>query len=375
MPRLIAFYLPQYHPITENNEWWGEGFTEWTNSAKARPLFRGHYQPHVPADLGFYDLRVPETRFAQAKMAAAHGIEGFCYYHYWFAGRQMLNRPLDEVLASQSPDFPFCLCWANQSWTGIWHGVPGRTLIEQTYPGEDDHRAHFESIRPAFKDRRYLTVEGKPIFVVFQPHDFSDPANVIDLWRAMARTAGFPGLHLVANTHADDATELRELGFDGVIRSPMFARRRWLTSWRRPIERIINAISFRIGRPLIVDYDVIRRDSATAWQDGATYPCVVHAWDNTPRSGRNGVAYVGSSPAAFRDLLATAMVAVSRNQPDNQLIFLKSWNEWAEGNHLEPDLKDGRTYLRAIAEALCLNEAVTPRLRSAETIHKTASSA
>ena len=167
--RLIAFYLPQFHPIPENDEWWGKGFTEWTNVAKARPLFRGHHQPLVPADLGFYDLRVPETREAQASLAREYGIEAFCYYHYWFAGKRILERPFDEVLASGQPDFPFCLCWANQSWTGVWHGAPNKVLIEQTYPGQDDHRRHFEYLLPAFADRRYLRVEGKPVFRDLQP--------------------------------------------------------------------------------------------------------------------------------------------------------------------------------------------------------------
>ena len=154
--RAIAFYLPQFHPIPENDEWWGKGFTEWTNTAKARPLFPGHYQPHVPADLGFYDLRLPETRATQAAMAQQYGIEGFCYYHYWFAGRQILERPLREVIASGKPDFPFCVCWANKNWSGVWHGAPKRILIEQTYPGEADDRAHFTMLLPAFRDRRYI---------------------------------------------------------------------------------------------------------------------------------------------------------------------------------------------------------------------------
>src|SRR5260370_41455353 len=167
--RLLAFYLRQFHPIRENDEWWGRGFTEWTNTAKAKPLFRGHYQPHVPADLGFYDLRVPETRQAQADMAAAYGIEGFCYYHYWFAGKRILERPFNEVLKSGQPKLPFCLCWANHTWTGIWLGEPNRILIEQTYPGEHDHRAHFDALLPAFTDPRYVTMHDKPIFVIFRP--------------------------------------------------------------------------------------------------------------------------------------------------------------------------------------------------------------
>ena len=160
--RVIAFHLPQFHPTPENDAWWGTGFTEWTNTAKAKPLFPGHYQPHVPADLGFYDLRLPEARNAQAELAKQYGIEGFCYYHYWFGGRRILERPVNEILLSSEPDFPFCLCWANHSWNTAWDGT-NKMLIEQVYPGWDDHAAHFEWLLQAFKDPRYIRVDGKPV--------------------------------------------------------------------------------------------------------------------------------------------------------------------------------------------------------------------
>jgi len=188
--RLIAFYLPQFYPNPENDAWWGKGFTEWTNTAKARRLYPGHYQPHVPADLGYYDLRVPETRTAQAELARSYGIEAFCYYHYWFAGRRILERTFQEVLTSREPDFPFLLCWANQTWTGTWHGASDRILIEQTYPGIDDHRRHFESLLPAFCHPRYVRVDGKPVFIIYRPTELPDTVKTIDLWGTMAREAG-----------------------------------------------------------------------------------------------------------------------------------------------------------------------------------------
>ncbi len=188
--RLIAFYLPQFYPNPENDAWWGKGFTEWTNTAKARRLYPGHYQPHVPADLGYYDLRVPETRTAQAELARSYGIEAFCYYHYWFAGRRILERTFQEVLTSREPDFPFLLCWANQTWTGAWHGAPNRILIEQTYPGFDDHRRPFESLLPAFCHPRYVRVDGKPVFIIYRPTELPDTVKTIDLWGTMAREAG-----------------------------------------------------------------------------------------------------------------------------------------------------------------------------------------
>jgi len=214
--RAIALYLPQFHPVPENDAWWGRGFTEWTNTAKAKPMFRGHAQPHVPADLGFYDLRVPETRAAQAALARRYGIEAFCYYHYWFAGRRILERPFAEVLASGQPDFPFCLCWANQTWSGIWHGAPDRILIEQTYPGPADHEAHFSALRPAFADPRYLRVEGRPLFLVYKPEELPDPAASLALWRRLAEAAGLGGLHILGMTSAP-AWNPTVAGFDGKV--------------------------------------------------------------------------------------------------------------------------------------------------------------
>ena len=200
--RLIAFYLPQFHPIPENDEWWGKGFTEWTNVAKARPMYRGHYQPHVPSDLGFYDLRVPETRKAQAELAGEYGIEAFCYYHYWFAGRRILERPFNEVLASGQPNFPFCLCWANETWTGVWYGESDRTLIEQTYPGPRDHEQHFAALLPAFRDRRHVLVDGKPLLVIFRPRQLPSPVETLSLWRSMAETLGLRDCILPASAHS-----------------------------------------------------------------------------------------------------------------------------------------------------------------------------
>ena len=199
--RVIAFYLPQFHPIPENDAWWGKGFTEWTNVAKAKPMFRGHYQPRIPADLGFYDLRVPESRFAQAELAAAYGVEAFCYWHYWFAGRRLLERPFEEVLRTKEPRFKFCLAWANQTWSGIWHGEPHRTLIEQTYAGPTDYERHFRWLLEAFEDDRYLTVNGKPLFVVFKPKDVPDLKRMSDVWRELAQKAGLRGLYLVGDAN------------------------------------------------------------------------------------------------------------------------------------------------------------------------------
>ena len=214
--RLIAFYLPQFHPIPENDAWWGKGFTEWANVAKAKPLFRGHYQPRIPTDLGYYDLRVPEVREAQAELARNAGIEGFCYYHYWFGGKRLLERQFTEVVATGKPGFPFCLCWANQTWSGIWHGNPDRALMEQTYPGTEDNRRHFLALRQAFLDNRYLRFEGRPIFLIYRATEHPDVTGFIREWQELAIESGLPGIHFVAYLSPEEsAWDFRARGFDG----------------------------------------------------------------------------------------------------------------------------------------------------------------
>ena len=351
MPRLIAFYLPQFHPMAENNEWWGLGFTEWTNTAKAKPLFAGHYQPHTPADLGFYDLRVAETRQQQADLARDHGIEGFCYYHYWFAGRRVLQRPLDEVLAAGVPDYPFCVCWANETWSGIWYGSPNQILIEQTYPGIADHAAHFEILCPAFADPRHIRVDGKPLFVIYKPHEIPDAPAALAQWRRMAEQAGLGGLTIVGYETTVAGPDLIAMGYDAVIKPPKIRQRTW-TSKREPKKWLLEQIRVRRGLPTIEEFaDWAQRNMSVPVDGYDSYPCVVHAWDNTPRSGTRGVVLRNPDPAVFDRLLRAALSSVADKPADQRLVFLKSWNEWAEGNHLEPDLRYGRAYLDVVANA------------------------
>lgn len=350
--RLIAFYLPQFHPIPENDLWWGKGFTEWANTAKAKPLFRGHYQPNVPADLGFYDLRVPESRNAQAELAREYGIEAFCYYHYWFGGRRILERPFNEVLESGQPDFPFCLCWANQTWSGIWHGAPDRVLIEQTYPGEADHIAHFEFLLKVFRDPRYLKIDGRPVFVIFRPEEIPDMRGVTQLWRSLAKRAGLSGIYLVAyqiNVEPDSWIP-SENGFDAAVGVHFLPVRPWV-SRRRPLRWLRFKWQAWTNKPTIYDFkevylDIVGREPLRdAW-----YPCLVPNWDNTPRSGANGRVFHGSTPELFREQVAKAMRMVQHRPREERVVFVKSWNEWAEGNYLEPDIRFGRAYLEVLQQ-------------------------
>lgn len=352
IPRLIAFYLPQYHPIPENDEWWGRGFTEWTNTAKARPLFRGHYQPHVPADLGFYDLRLPEARLAQTELAKGYGIEAFCYYHYWFAGRRILERPFDEVLASGQPDFPFCLCWANQTWSGIWHGAPDRVLIEQSYPGPEDWRRHFETLLRAFVDRRYVRVDGKPLLVIYNPEHLPHSLHAMDSWREMAVRVGLPGLFLVAE-HSLPEWDPVSHGFDATVTINLPPLRPIWFPWTQPFQKIRGKIQQLRGQPTIYRYEDVMDGFIFDPVPGIeSFPCLIPGWDNTPRSGANGRVLHRSTPEGFRRHVRRALQR-TRNVPrEHRLIFVKSWNEWAEGNHLEPDLKFGHGYLTVLQDEM-----------------------
>ncbi len=348
--RALAFYLPQFHPVPENDEWWGPGFTEWTNTAKARPLFPGHYQPHVPADLGFYDLRCPESREAQADLARRYGIAGFLYWHYWFAGRRMLDRPFREVLASGAPDFPFCLAWANQTWTGIWHGAADRILVEQTYPGAEDDQAHFDSLLPAFRDRRYLTVAGKPLFYVFRPEELPNAAAFVERWQDMARAAGFDGLFLVAEVsdlHGYGPAYLSPAadGFDAGAYMRLPAHRSRASVLRMRALR-------KLSGPEVLPYASRPLPIPTLEPGARLLPTVYPNWDNSPRSGRKGVVLHGATPERFRAHVRAAVHHVRDVPAEERLLFIKSWNEWAEGNHLEPDLRHSTGFLEAVRDEL-----------------------
>ncbi|CAM3724371.1 glycosyltransferase WbsX family protein [Isoptericola cucumis] len=348
--RAVAFYLPQFHPIPENDAWWGPGFTEWTNVARARRLYPGHAQPDLPADLGFYDLRLPEARAAQAELAQQHGVEAFAYWHYWFGdGRRILERPFTEVLATGEPGISFCLAWANQTWSGIWHGDADRVLMEQRYPGRADHVAHFEAVLPAFRDPRYLRVGGRPVFYVFRPEELPDAAGFVDLWQSLARRAGLEGLYLVAEMsdlvgRGVRYDRVKEDGFDAGVYMRMPAG----TS-RADVLRM-RAVRKLAGGPEIHPYTTTwARQNRTG---DLVQPCVYPNWDNTPRSGRRGIVLRGATPDGFRENVRQAAASVAHRPADERLLWVKSWNEWAEGNHLEPDQRFGRGWLEALRDGL-----------------------
>ena len=360
MMRFIAMYLPQYHPIPENDKWWGKGFTEWTNVTKAKPLFNGHKQPNLPGELGFYDLRVHEVREQQAALAREYGIEGFMYWHYWFAGRRILERPFQEVLESGKPDFPFCLGWANETLCGIWHGAPDKILIQQTYPGVEDYKNHFNAILPAFHDSRYILVNDMPLFFIYRPFHIPDCSLFIKTWRNLVKNTGLKGIYFVGFSGDPDNqyNKLLELGFDGVYSQRIDEAKEAIIN----INSIINRLKSKLcqkGMKLkyttegiykykdFIKYLIKQNDAKINM-----YPMLLPNWDNSPRSGSNGMIIENSTPELFQKHLNDVLDIVKNKPIEHRIIFIKSWNEWAEGNYLEPDLLYGRQYLEIFKKTI-----------------------
>ena len=353
--RLVTFYLPQFFPIPENDEWWGPGFTEWTNVAEARPLFRGHRQPRIPGELGFYDLRLAESRAAQADLARAHGIEAFCYWHYWFSGTRLLERPFEEVLRSGDPDFPFCLAWANQPWTDTWLGS-GRVLQEQRYSPDDDV-AHARWLLRAFADDRYVRFQGRPVFLVYKPTDLPDPRRTTDVWRTECTRAGLPDPYLLGIDAFCFGRDCRELGFDATVSYephlgllPMY-----LTPGPRAQKLWRNArLGVASARLRVYDYRYLREKSQRLRRrfDHPFHPTLFVGWDNTPRRREDAIVILGDDPALVEAGIGEMADAVADRPLDERLVFVNAWNEWAEGDCLEPDLDGGRAKLEAVRRAV-----------------------
>lgn len=373
--RVIAFYLPQYHPVDVNDKYWGKGFTEWTNVAKAKPCYHGHYQPQIPADLGFYDLRLPEVREAQAEMARNVGIEGFCYWYYRFnKNKRILEMPITEIMRLHKPDFPFCIGWANHDWSNkTWKKSKFYskeiTFLKQEYLGEEDYKAYFEEVLPMFKDDRYIKIDGKPLFYIYDPDAIPDIRLFIKLWNQLADEAGFEGVFFVCRA-------------DSCGKAPVVFNKKFLeqglTRYKHYIDQGFNAVnsySFRRAEVLAEGYfrkvlkQVKRRvlghalnrcdyekvmDNLYTEEDKLDYvfPTIMPRHDRTPRSGNNANLYSNSTPVKFEKAVRTAIDIVSHKKDEHKIIFLDSWNEWGEGAYMEPDLVYGHQYLEALKKEL-----------------------
>lgn len=350
--RVIAMYLPQYHPFKENNEWWGKGFTEWRNVANAKPRFKGHHQPNIPRDLGFYDLRVPETREEQAQLAKENGIYGFCYYHYWFNGHQLMERPLNEVISSSKPDFPFMICWANENWTKRWDGRDNEVLIEQKYSHTDDIEHINYLLDNVFSDQRYIKVDGKPVFCVYRSTLLPNANETISTWRTEAKKKGIELYICRMESFGEKGEEYLIDGFDAAIE---FQPTNYTINTPK---QLINRISLKFfDKPFfsyIYDYEnyvnfMINRDSVSY----KCYPCVTPKWDNSPRRvGKTFTALINSTPSLYAKWLKEVYSNFIPYTSEENFVFINAWNEWAEGNYLEPDLENKDSYLHATKNSI-----------------------
>lgn len=381
--RPIAMYLPQFHPIPENDQWWGKGFTEWRNVVKATPRFEGHYQPHLPADLGYYDLRVPETRVAQADLAKEYGIYGFCYYHYWFNGKRLLERPFQEVFESGKPDFPFMLCWANENWTRVWDGGDDEILLKQNYSKEDDF-AHIKYLIPFFRDPRYIKVDGRPVFIIYKDALIPDIESTVNTFRDECAKSGIDlylckfdrqrgTLDLNDSMHLFDAA----IEFQPLSGSFLEFKKQKATADKTPDNRLpkyldykryfnfakrkLNALfkkSEAMNKPsdqvysyeAFVNYDLDRTGSAPEFK---IFPGVSPGFDNSSRrQSKPALIFDGSTPELFKKWTSGKIALFEPFSKEENFIFINAWNEWAEGNHLEPCEKWGHGYLQALKDAL-----------------------
>lgn len=351
-PKVVAFYLPQFHPFKENNEWWGKGFTEWSNVAKAIPQFEGHYQPRLPSDLGYYDLRIPEVMKEQIEMAKLHGVDAFCFHYYWFAGHRLMERPIEQYLENADTlDFPFCLCWANENWSRRWDGSENDILIAQEH-SEEDNKAVFYDLLRHFKDKRYLTVNGKPFIVIYRPDIIPNIQELTKQWRVLAEKEGLPGLHMVA-TNSFGFSDYAALGFDGLVEFP-------------PHNVIAGGINSKLdfynedfqgtvyNYQDVVDFSLNRLEcQAQDEESKAYYPTVMTAWDNSARKPGKGNVFHDASPSKFQNWLSGCYDWSKRTHPQGaQFVFVNAWNEWAEGTYLEPDKKYGYAYLNAVRSTI-----------------------
>ena len=374
--RVIALYLPQYHPVAENDKYWGKGFTEWTNVAKARPLFRGHYQPRIPADLGFYDLRLPQVRKAQAELAKEAGIEGFCYWHYWFGnGKEVLQMPFDEVVRTGEPDFSFCLGWALHDWTTkTWEkgsAIAKDTMIfKQEFPGEEDDIKHFYRLLDAFRDKRYIKVDGKLLFAILVPRAMPEPKRFMDLWNRLAIENGLPGFHFVGIIDSmptitkeniknidkavdENISGIKALGFDAVgTTDQKYAE----IKTGGKIRKIIFAVVRKVFPGALLDkYDyskIIDNFYSPSDRREDVYPQLLAGWDRSPRAGRKAIIYYNNTPETFGKAVKKAIECVKDKAPEHRIVFLNSWNEWGEGAYMEPDLRYGKGKIKKLHDLL-----------------------
>ena len=352
-PKIIAFYLPQFHAIPENDEWWGKGFTEWSNTKKAKPLFKGHYQPREPLNDYYYDLLDKRAQSWQVRLAQKYGIYGFCYYHYWLNGKLLLEKPMEQMLANETIDLPFCISWANHHWTRNWDGRPREVLMPQSYGDKDEWEAHLHYLLPFFKDKRYISLANKPVFLLYRAAAITQCKERIDYWNDRLKEEGFDGIYII-ETLTNFQKESCLLNSQAQVEfEPMLTYGHYLP-FLIQICRYLKAKLLRFGlHPLdVLDYNLLW-ETITKRQKSCkkrTYLCAFVDWDNSARRGRDSLIVPGANPDDF----AHYFDVVYRNSGTmkNEFLFINAWNEWAEGAYLEPDKIHKTGYLEAILDVI-----------------------
>lgn len=345
--KLIAYVLPQFHRIPENDQWWGEGFTEWTNTRKALPLYAGHQQPKEPYKQNYYDLTMTSAREWQAEVARTYGIYGFCYYHYWFKGKTLLEQPFNEILKSGEPKFPFCLSWANESWTRKWDGGDHELLIRQEYGDEQDWEIHFYELLKAFRDERYIRIDNKPVFILYRPGNIPQCEAMLRLWRSLAIKNGLEGIYFIRTLGGFEIPS--QQGFDANVEfEPHY------TFAHGNTERLWNKMTIDGQEHLVFDYDqawlsILSRSPHRTGEK--IIPGAYVNWDNTPRLNTRGQSCIGASPHKFGWYLSK-QIERARSLYNSDFLFINAWNEWAEGAYLEPDQRNQFRYLEEVRKAL-----------------------
>ena len=349
--KIFSYYLPQYHPIEENNNWWGDGFTEWTNVSLSRPLFEDHYQPQIPGKLGFYDLRLHETVKDQAKLASDHGVTAFCYWHYWLGNNKiLLNKHAENLIKHKDPDFPFFFAWANHSWKGVFFGAQKKALIEQTYGDKNEIKLHFEYLLQFFLDSRYYKIEGKPVMQIYDPKGIPDCENHLQYLSSLAKNNGFSGLYFIGENVEHENKD--KYGLDAVT----YSRHRAIeykgvnNSLIRKFRKLKNILQKDLK---VYDYKEASKYFLKRFpMPDEEYPSIVPNWDTTPRLKDKATILHNSTPELFQESCDEIFKAIKNKPKNHQIVFLKSWNEWAEGNYIEPDRKWGTKYLEALRNAI-----------------------
>lgn len=368
--RTIAFYLPQFHEIPENNEWWGKGFTEWVNVKSAKPLFEGHRQPRAPMNDDYYDLSNHEVMKRQISLARQYGLYGFCFYHYWFDGHLLLQKPLEDLLADEETHFPYCICWANEHWTNVWVDGSAKVLIEQRYGEKTEWKEHFDYLLKFFKDEDYIKNDGKPFLVIYRPEIIPCLNEMIEYWRSCAVEAGFPGLDIAFqhvsfrlsnnydDSHFDHYIEYEPITAEALMKQGHHPH---LRQFKRNVARVVEEYfgkdirSIGSGGLKCYDYDEVWRYILSMNPESQkAIPGAFVDWDNTPRKKQRGAAYIGATPQKFQQYM-TSQIKRARDVYHTDMLFIFAWNEWAEGGVLEPDAYYGYGYLEGLRDALAAN--------------------